>query len=163
MATVIIPFVPSLIQAPEFQVTLDGQIYNCIVTWNLAAQRFYLNIYQLNGERVLTVAMVGSPVGVPIAAMSWKNGKVTVTTGKPHTLKYLATMRITITNVVPVAYNGEFEIFVTGTDTFTFLLDANPGEMVTPGSANQNIDLVSGLFNSVMVFRAANSQFEVTQ
>lgn len=65
MAT-IIPFVPSDVAAPQFQATLDGATYTITITWNVAGQRYYINVYASDGSRVLTTAMVGSPNGYDI-------------------------------------------------------------------------------------------------
>lgn len=61
-----IPFQPSQIAPFQAQVTLDGLVYRIFVTWNLFAKRFYLNVYALDGTRVLTVPFVGSPINYPI-------------------------------------------------------------------------------------------------
>ena len=57
----VIPFLPSATQPFEFQPTLDGLQYTAFVTWNIFGRRYYLNIFQLDGTRVLTTALVGSP------------------------------------------------------------------------------------------------------
>lgn len=158
----IIPFVPSAVQAPEFLVTLDNQTYRVLVTWSLAGQRYYINIYNLDGTLIVCRALVGSPVGSDIASMSWTNGTVTVETKEAHGLMLYSMARITIAGVAPAAYNGQQEVFVTGRYTFTYPLAANPGEVVTQGSASQNLNMVDGYFTtSTLVFRTANSQFEV--
>jgi len=60
MATVV-PFAPTLAQPFQFQPTLDNQVYTCVVLWNVAGQRYYLNCYTLAGTLVFSRAMVGSP------------------------------------------------------------------------------------------------------
>jgi hypothetical protein len=67
MSTVVIPFLPSAVSAFQFQVTLDSNLYSCVVTWNLAGQRYYINVYTLSGTLVICSAMVGSPVGYDIS------------------------------------------------------------------------------------------------
>ena len=161
MAITYIPFIPSQNQAPQFQVTLDGNLYTAIITWNLQGQRYYLNLYDLNGELVLCTVLTGSPVGTPIASMSWSRGTVSVVTESPHGLRRNATVKLTISGVTPDAYNGQIEAFVTGPTTFQYSIAANPGEMTVAGSINQNINLVNGYFTTPLVFRVANSQFEV--
>lgn len=42
----------------QFIATLDGQQYTCTVTWNVFGQRYYLNIFTLDGTRILTIALV---------------------------------------------------------------------------------------------------------
>lgn len=55
------PFNPTATTPFQFQPTLDGAEYTAIVTWNVFGRRWYLTINQLDGTRVLTRAMVGSP------------------------------------------------------------------------------------------------------
>jgi hypothetical protein len=40
---------------------LDGLDYNVTVTWNVSAQRYYINVYDQNGEWIITVPLVSSP------------------------------------------------------------------------------------------------------
>jgi hypothetical protein len=58
-------FSPSVTSVFTFQPTLDGQTYNCTVTWNLAGQRWYLNVYNLSGDLIVSRAMVGSDINSP--------------------------------------------------------------------------------------------------
>lgn len=162
MATTFINFVPSLVEAPSFDVTLDGENYTCIVTWNVQAQRYYINLYTLNGALILCEALVGSSVGIDLEAISWANGFVTITTEIPHMLKIGSVIRASVVGAIPVEFNGLFEMLVTSPSTLRYQLGVNPGEATTFGAIQQNIDLVAGLFTSTMVFREANSQFEIT-
>lgn len=54
-------FAPSTQSLFQFQPTLDGQVYTCVVTWSLFGQRGYLNIFSLAGTRIVSKALVGSP------------------------------------------------------------------------------------------------------
>lgn len=64
MATTYIDFTPSASAPFQFQATLDGAVYTVILTWNLFGQRYYVNIYTLDGTRVLSIPLIGS-VGSP--------------------------------------------------------------------------------------------------
>ncbi|WP_405027751.1 phage baseplate plug protein [Mangrovibacter phragmitis] len=76
--------------AVSFTPTLDGTVYNCSIGWNIAAQRWYLTVKDGSGNRVLTRAVTGSPVGADInllfgvftsTTMVWRtpDGKIEVT------------------------------------------------------------------------------------
>lgn len=67
MATIPYAFAPSPVAPFQFQPTLDGAAYTCIVSWNVYGQRYYLAVYSLQGVRVLTVAMVASPLGYDVS------------------------------------------------------------------------------------------------
>lgn len=60
-APTVYPFTPNVSSPFQFQPTLDGITYTVLVTWNVTAQRYYLNLYGLDGARVATIALVGSP------------------------------------------------------------------------------------------------------
>lgn len=60
MATTFIDFVPSSSAPFQFQATLDGSVYTVTVTWNVFGQRYYVNIFTLDGTRVLTIPLIGS-------------------------------------------------------------------------------------------------------
>lgn len=64
MATTYVDFVPSASAPFQFQATLDDTVYTVVVTWNLFGQRYYVNIFTLEGVRVLTIPLIGS-VGSP--------------------------------------------------------------------------------------------------
>lgn len=66
--TTLIPFQPSNATTPPFQstVTLDGAAYALTVTWNIAAQRWYVTLTDQNGNVTWCGAMVGSPLGADI-------------------------------------------------------------------------------------------------
>jgi hypothetical protein len=65
--TTFVNFVPSNTQPFQFQAILDGGAYTVVVRWNLFGQRYYLDISDINGELVLSIPMVGSPVGYDIS------------------------------------------------------------------------------------------------
>lgn len=62
----LIPFQPSATTPFTFQAVGSTGTYTGIVTWSLAGQRYYLNLYTLGGAPVSSMAMVGSPVGYDI-------------------------------------------------------------------------------------------------
>ena len=62
-----IPFNPSATANTQFTATLDGVDYTVIVNWNLFGQRYYINIYTLQGTLVLCIALIGSPPNYDIS------------------------------------------------------------------------------------------------
>lgn len=61
------PFAPSSTQPFEFQPILDGVQYVALIKWNLFGRRYYLELYQVDGTRVLTTAVVESPLDYDIS------------------------------------------------------------------------------------------------
>lgn len=67
MAT-IIAFQPTRAFPPfQFQATLDSAVYTGIVKWGLFGQRWYLWLYALDGTRIFTLPMIGSPPAYDIS------------------------------------------------------------------------------------------------
>ena len=61
-----VPFQPSATQPFQFQVVTDLATYTAIITWSLAGQRYYFNLYDLSRNLLACMAMVGSPPGYDI-------------------------------------------------------------------------------------------------
>lgn len=59
--TTIIAFQPQPTELFAVTITLDGDQYNLITTWNVAGQRWYINIYDQQGNLVLCRPMTMSP------------------------------------------------------------------------------------------------------
>ena len=59
--TTLIQFSPSVVQNFSFQATLDGQQYSVVITWGLFGQRWYFNVYTLQGALVVEKGLRGSP------------------------------------------------------------------------------------------------------
>lgn len=66
MSVTLYPFTGNEQQSMMFSPMLDGRIYDCQLKWNIAAQRWYLNITDNSGKRKLTIPVVASPVGYDI-------------------------------------------------------------------------------------------------
>ncbi len=64
----IIPFVISSTAPVPFQaiVTLEGNQYSLTVFWNLYGQRWYFSIQDLSGNMIVTMPLIGSPLGSDI-------------------------------------------------------------------------------------------------
>lgn len=154
-------FQPST-QAPfQFQPSLDGDVYNAVVSWNLFGARYYLNVYALSGALVFSMALIGSPTGTAIEQMTWEAGKVTVVTADPHGYDIGKTVDLTLSGCAPAAYNGRVEAFVTEVDQIVFSLDTDPGLATIYGTLSYDISMTAGYFASTLVFRESSSQFEV--
>lgn len=163
MSITYFPFTPVPNTNFVFQPTLDGEVYNVVVTWNFAAQRYYINIYSLDGTLIVSRAMVGSPIGTNLSALSWANGTVTATMSAPIPYRIGSSVQYTVVGSVPDAYNGQVVGYVTSPTTFTYPLAADPGVATVLGNVSQNINLIFGYFQtSSLVYRTATSQFEVS-
>lgn len=61
MATNYVDFLPTPSAPFQFQTVLDGAQYTVTVTYNVFGQRYYVNLYTVQGALVLSTPMVGSP------------------------------------------------------------------------------------------------------
>jgi hypothetical protein len=164
-------YVPSTVAPFAFSPTLDGEVYNCTVTWSLFGKRPYLNVFASDGTWILTVALTGSPTGLPLQAVSWANGSTVATTVAPHGYRVGSVITLTISGVTPAAYNGQVEAQVTGPSTLSWPLAADPGMATVLGQVAYNINLAGALTDpntgailvstSTLVFREQSQQFEV--
>lgn len=59
--TTSILFNPTALAPFQFQVVLDADTYNVIVTWNTYSQRWYVNVYDQFGVLIVAIARIGSP------------------------------------------------------------------------------------------------------
>src|SRR5215475_13717233 len=69
--TMIIPFLPSNMRPPTFTATLDGVNHKIILTWNISAQRYYVNVYDDSGAWVVTVPLITTPPARKISSVSY--------------------------------------------------------------------------------------------
>ena len=162
------PFNPSVTANFTFQPTLDGQQFNCVITYNLFGQRYYFNLSTLGGELVIAAALSASPSGIELQNLTWDqlSGQVTATTSEPHGYDLCSTIPLTISGAVPSAYNGTIDAFIAGLSTFSWPLASDPGLATTYGAAFYTINLIAGLTNPntqaifVSTLALRNNQFE---
>lgn len=160
--TTIIPVAFSSQQAPSVSVTLDGEQYNLTMTWNLYGQRYYVNCSDLQNNLIFSLPLIGSPDGLTIQSLTWEAGVVTVETDLPPGYRPGTTVRLTVANAVPEAYNGVYDMLVTDSTKLTYELAENPGTATGPGILNTDINLAGGYFEtSTLVWRTSASQLEV--
>lgn len=155
-------FQPSAGSVFQFQPTLDGQQYTVSTTWNIFGQRYYVNCYALNGTLIFARALTGSPVGLNLESIAWAAGTVTAVTTLPHGYTIGGSYNLTIDGCVPTALNGTYAAVIADPMTIEYPLATDPGATTTTGIVEYNVDLAAGYFNSSLVYRQANEQFEVS-
>lgn len=160
--TTFFDFVPSNVAPFTFSPTLDGATYNVAVLWNVFGRRYYVACYDLGGNLIFTVPLIGSPGGIVLQSISWAGGVATATAFDPHGYAPGETIRLSISGASPDAYNGTVDALVVDADSFTYPIAADPGPLVAAGSASRNINLAGAWFSSSLVYRAPSRQFEVS-
>jgi hypothetical protein len=161
--TTVIPFRPSNIKAPSFTANLDGADYTCIATWNLAAQRYYLNVYDLDNNWIITVPIFASPPGDPVDVISYNplSGLVTVTRRYAFRHRPGTIIRYTLSGFQPNTYNGLFRCLILDDLSFSFPVQTDPGQATVLGTVNRILNMVAGLFQfSTLIYR--NNCFEIS-
>lgn len=151
-------------QAPfQFQPTLDGQIYNAVVTWSLFGQRYYLNVYDLSGNLIVAIPLIASPSAIVIEGASWLRQTATVGLASSHNVPIGVTANLTISGMAPDAYNGAFEMLSVSPTQLSYSLASDPGLPTAFGSLFRDINLVAGYFSaSTIVYREGANRFEVS-
>ncbi len=164
--TTYVLFQPSITAPFQFSPTLDGVQYSAVVTWGLAGQRWYINLYDQTGNRIFTLPVIGSPDAIQTSSLTWDEltGTVTVTTAAAHGLTIGMVVELTITDVVPATYNGIWSLFVTGPMTLTFSQETDPGgDATAQGNIGRDINIAGGYFQiSTLVYRQSTGQFEIS-
>lgn len=157
------PFIPTNAGPFQFQPVLDGASRNAIILWNVDGQRWYFNLLDGDGTRLLTRALVGSPTGFDLQTLSWARGYADAVAAVPHGLPIGATVNLTVRGCSPDALNGKVQVFVKDAASFTYPIADDPGPTTAVGSASFDVDLVEGYFDvSTVVFREASATFEVS-
>lgn len=160
--TTITQFVPTTRAPFQFQATLDGQIYSVAVPWSLFGKRFYIDVRALDGTPVIYTALIGSTNGFLLQSLTWQRGIATAIAVAPHGYRVGKTIDLTISGCAPDAYNGQVQGFITGPNSFSYPVATPLGPATAVGAATFNINLVGGLFASLLVFRESTQQFEVS-
>jgi len=171
--TTIIPFIPSAVRPFSFPATLDGIVCNVIVTWNVSSQRYFINVYDNTGRWVVTTGLVASPPARSIDSVVYDPNQLNLNVFLVSPIEWpiplspggLATkpgtiMDYTLEGFTPVIFNGKYRgMHITETH-FIVPMATNPGIPVITGVASRLLDMVSGYFNSTLIYR--NSSFEVS-
>ena len=180
MTTTYTQFTPTTNTAFSFQATLDGESYNVVLTYNLVGQRYYVTIYDLSGNLIVSRGLVTS-TATNSATFSWADGIASVSTSQPHGIALGSVARVTVSNTGGSGYDGVFPMLSTGSTSLQYALPANPaasGGNVTSsasgsapttvsGTVEQNISfplqkLDGSYFSSTLVYRSNTEQFEVS-
>jgi hypothetical protein len=172
--TTIIPFLPSNLVVPTFVATLDGDTYKVAVSWNIAAQRYYIDVYDSDDAWVVTVPLVATPPARKIESITYDpfRGVVTAQFVPPSQWPVpllpsgLVTdpgtvVDYTLENFNPTVFNGLFRSIHINQLSFSFELVPNPGDVQVYGTVSRYMNLIGGLFTtSTLIYR--NGAFEVS-
>ena len=170
--TTIIPFLPSNLFTPKFRATLDGNDYDIKITWNVSAQRYYVNVYDLSGNWTVTVPMIQSPPARAVNRLVYDPLRLVMTVelvappfwpvpiGSTGTFSPPGTIvDYYLENFDPTVLNAKWRCLHINDTYFSFPLDTNPGQINILGSVSRYLNMVEGLFTSTLIYR--NGAFEV--
>jgi hypothetical protein len=167
--TTLTKFSPGLTANPPFQfsATLDGNQYTISVTWNFAAQRYYIQITDQFGNTIVTRPMIGSPALQPLLSLEWQSGIATAMTASIIGLRIGALANITVTSTDDngIVSTQVFPSTVISHTSFTYPLVASPWVANYCPRASWSIDenLAGGFFQtSLLFFRQSTQNFETT-
>jgi len=162
--TTYVDFAPSQTSQFQFQAELDGTIYNVLCPWNLFGQRYYVSCFSTDGTRIFTLPLIGSPDGLTITAIDYDPATnfVTATVETPHGFTIGAITDVTVTGCLPDAYNGNVQATAINATQIIYTLTPIPLPATTLGTLFYNINLAGGFFDTLLVFRQGNQQFEIS-
>ncbi len=169
----IIPFIPSNLVLPTFVATFDGDDYRVTVTWNVAAQRYFINIYGQDGSWIVTVPLIQTPPGRAIESFSYDNLRRVATVSMVDPSQWSVPISAagmmtppgtivdyTLENFDPPVLNQGWSALHINDVTFSFPLADDPGQVHILGSVSRLIDMVEGIFlKTTFIYR--NGAFEV--
>ena len=158
--TTYVPFRPSNTRAPRLTVTLDYQDTTMVITWNVASQRYFINLYTLDGIWICTVPLVETSQGQSMVSMVYDPSQG-VLIGKMQSPMYRSPGQVvnyTLEGFSPASINGLHECLTLFDQRFTFP-SPDPGVITVLGHASRYNNLVEGYFQySTLIFR--DGQFE---
>jgi hypothetical protein len=170
--TTVIPFLPSNLFKPRFIAAFDGNDYNVEITWNISAQRYYVNVYASDGTWIVTVPLVQSPPSRAVNSLSYDSIRRVMTVelvappfwpvpiGSTGTFSPPGTMvDYVLENFDPPVLNAKWRCLHINDTFFSFPLANNPGQINVLGSVGRYLNMVGGLFDSTLIYR--NGAFEV--
>jgi hypothetical protein len=160
--TTTVQFTPQTNAIFQFQATLDGQVYQCTINWNLFGARYYLTITSLSGQWIVTEPLTGTPLGYDLASLSVSNNIASAVTTANHTFTVGSVVPLAIAGNTPTGYNGVYECNITGVNSFTFALNQPLTAATTLGTANYNMSLTAGYFASTMTYYPDNGQIVIS-
>lgn len=161
--TQVFPFAPRPRAAFRFQPVLDGRAATAVVSWNIGGMRWYVSVYDLDDARVLTLPLVESPDPARVATAAWDGlrGRVVVATASPHGIAPGTKAEVTFAGFAPAGFNGTHLCDALDPYRLAYSLAADPGALVTLGTACAEVNLCGGYFASRMVYRGSARRFEV--
>lgn len=145
---------------------MDGKTVTVEVRWSIFRQDWRVSLYDQDGNRIVSRALVGSPDPVATAAVVWNSAaaRVEITTVAAHGLAPGDVAEWTLRNVSPIGFNGADAMRALSPTVLAYDQSASPGAAAATvqGVVGCDIDLAAGYFNtSTLVFRASSRQFEV--
>ena len=165
--TTFVNFVPSTSGPFQFQATLDGAQYNVSITQNVYGQRYYVNVYDLSGNLVVSRGLNSSTPKFG-GTFTWSDGTAYVSLTSPHWIPIGAVANLTASDT-GIAFDGQYQMLATGPSSLSYALASNPGVSSATGSIAQNINFIAGylnsagkVFSSTLIYRDNTEQFEVS-
>jgi hypothetical protein len=171
--TTIVPFVPSTLRPFNFNALFDGQPYNVFITWNVSAQRYYVDVYGDGGQWIITVPLFASPPARRVQSVSYNPFllvlEVTLISPTdwpvPLSPAGLNTapgtiIDYTLEGFTPDVFNGKFRGMHINETLFTIPMATDPGNPTIIGSVSRILNMVGSLFDSTLIYR--NGAFEIS-
>lgn len=158
----LIPFTPSTTSNFKFQATLDGQQYSIRIDWNLFGARYYLNIYDLSNNLIVSRPLIGTPLGYQLTSITSTANIAVATTAMPHTYSVGTVVPLTISGAIPNDYNGAFNCTIINNTQFSFPVSTIQQSTSVSGNVTYTLSMTAGYFKSTLVYFPDNNQIVIS-
>jgi hypothetical protein len=154
-------FTPSRTSIFRFRPTLDGQAYSATCTFNLAVQRWYINLFASNNVRVLSKPIIGSTDRIQ-TSLTTQAGSLVATVGAGPGIG-------TGTKIISTQLPSETVVgAIAGTSIGMVLPSGASQTAITSGTDttalfSNDINIVASYFTaSTLIYRASTGNFEIS-
>lgn len=117
-----------------FEWSFSQAVETCLYAPQVPSNIYINAVYSLGLH--LLIEMAQDQAGLSISSLAWASGLVTVTAASALGFNPGQAFPVAIVGASPSAYNGSYVATVTGTETFTYSLEANPGSSTASGMFN---------------------------
>lgn len=186
--TTIVPFNPQPTAVFRFSPVLDGVTYSATVTWNIYGQRYYLNIYTVDGTLKLSIPLIASPNSGFVASTQEQTVSIETsanTVEGDFTFYPLTTVNVNdlVASMVLDGTGVQSQCLYVGYGTnptgfyiqvskaFTESVESNVLSLTftqrtslyvpAEDAAMSNINLTQGYFDTPIIYRASSKNFEI--
>lgn len=156
-----ITLVPSSLAPPQFQAQLGSNLYTVTALWNIAGERYYVQVQDLNNNVIVNRPLTGSgPVFQ--AVFTWDDDVGIATLAAPHNVPIGQLAKVWISQT-GTEFDGGWNALSTGPNTLTIdeLTPLDTSSTINGAVTVQPLNLVEGyIAGAWLLFHEETLSFE---